>query len=198
MRPTWRLTRRSPRSSAVMLPPRHRAKKSGPTNQSPSEPAFDRLPDLLTVHISSEPERMLFDVKKVRGDARAAGEDRVPQPRRDAAQPGDRQTGRARGSRRWRATKWPRILDGIKKDFVPAPTKCCTQRSSSTRRAPPSCGSKRRSSRRLSVRLHVSRSLGHHERRHGSEAVMSKTPFVFSRRNACGAGSLARLVLAPR
>jgi plastocyanin len=39
-------------------------KKSGPTNQSPSEPAFDRLPNLLTVHIASVPERMLFDVKR--------------------------------------------------------------------------------------------------------------------------------------
>lgn len=38
-------------------------KKSGPTNQSPTEPPFDRLPDLLTVHIASVPERMLFDVK---------------------------------------------------------------------------------------------------------------------------------------
>jgi azurin len=38
-------------------------KKSGPTNQSPSEPAFDRQPDLLTVHISTVPERMLYDVK---------------------------------------------------------------------------------------------------------------------------------------
>ena len=39
-------------------------KKSGPTNQSPTEPVFDRQPDLLTVHIASVPERMLFDVKK--------------------------------------------------------------------------------------------------------------------------------------
>jgi azurin len=39
-------------------------KKSGPGNQGPTEPPFDRLPNLLTVHISSVPERMLFDVKK--------------------------------------------------------------------------------------------------------------------------------------
>jgi plastocyanin len=40
-----------------------RRKKSGPTTQSPTEPAFDRLPDLLTVHIASVPERMLFEVR---------------------------------------------------------------------------------------------------------------------------------------
>jgi hypothetical protein len=39
-------------------------KKSGPTAQSPSEPAFDRQPGLLTVHIATVPERMLYDVKK--------------------------------------------------------------------------------------------------------------------------------------
>jgi azurin len=38
-------------------------KKSGPGNQSPTEPPFDRLPNLLTIYISSVPERMLFDVK---------------------------------------------------------------------------------------------------------------------------------------
>ena len=38
-------------------------KKSGPGNQSPTEPPFDRLPNLLTLYISSVPERMLFDVK---------------------------------------------------------------------------------------------------------------------------------------
>jgi azurin len=41
-----------------------RRKKSGPTSQSPTEPAFDRQANLLTVHIASVPERMLFDVKK--------------------------------------------------------------------------------------------------------------------------------------
>jgi azurin len=39
-------------------------RKSGPTNLSPTEPAFDRLPGLLTIHIASVPERMLFDVKR--------------------------------------------------------------------------------------------------------------------------------------
>jgi azurin len=41
-----------------------KGKKGGPTNQAPSTPAFDRQPDLLTVHIASVPERMQFDVKK--------------------------------------------------------------------------------------------------------------------------------------
>ena len=39
-------------------------KKGGPGNQAPSEPAFDRLPNLLTVHIASIPERMQFDVRR--------------------------------------------------------------------------------------------------------------------------------------
>ncbi len=37
--------------------------KGQKTNQAPTENAFDRLPDLATVHIASVPERMLFDVK---------------------------------------------------------------------------------------------------------------------------------------
>jgi azurin/glucose/arabinose dehydrogenase len=37
--------------------------KGQKTNQAPTEVAFDRLPDLATVHIASVPERMLFDVK---------------------------------------------------------------------------------------------------------------------------------------
>jgi azurin len=39
-------------------------KKTAMGNQAPTEPAFDRLPGLLTVHIASVPERMLFDVKR--------------------------------------------------------------------------------------------------------------------------------------
>jgi glucose/arabinose dehydrogenase len=39
-------------------------KKAGPSMQAPSQPVFDRQPDLLTVHISTVPERMLFDVKR--------------------------------------------------------------------------------------------------------------------------------------
>lgn len=39
-------------------------KKAGPTTKAPREVAFDQAPDLLTVHIASVPERMLFDVKR--------------------------------------------------------------------------------------------------------------------------------------
>jgi azurin/glucose/arabinose dehydrogenase len=41
-----------------------KGKKGGPSNQAPSEPAFDRQPNVITVHIASVPERMQFDVKK--------------------------------------------------------------------------------------------------------------------------------------
>jgi azurin/glucose/arabinose dehydrogenase len=40
-----------------------KAAKGQKTNDAPSQPAFDRQADLLTIHISSVPERMLFDVK---------------------------------------------------------------------------------------------------------------------------------------
>jgi len=40
-----------------------KAAKGQKTNDAPTQPAFDRQADLLTIHISSVPERMLFDVK---------------------------------------------------------------------------------------------------------------------------------------
>jgi azurin len=39
-------------------------RKGGPTDRSPTESAFDRQRNLLTVHIACVPERMLFDVKR--------------------------------------------------------------------------------------------------------------------------------------